>query len=429
MTRTRNPDSEKITSHGKYKILITGKFSLILSVFLAASAGAYAQSAANSDLLLRWMQERPRFFSGVLRGVDTNELQILYTQIDRDRQNRPSFRTFSFRVDAGKYFYPASFVKLPVAALTLEKIRRLSIPGLAQARMENQGQIDCKVERMNFRTRSAPSLQQYLKRMLLVSDNEAYNALYDFLGADFINDRLAELGYNGARIFQRAGECSPDQNLVTNPIAFYDERKRVILEQPMLHSRQNYMNPLGHIVRGRAHIENDVQIDGGQDFSYRNRLSLEDIHSILMSIIFPEATPGRRFNLPAEDFAYLRRLIGMSPRESPDPAYRLPDNFANFLLFSRQVRRIPPNIRSFNVVARAFGYIGDSAYIVDYNKKIEFFVSAVLYVNEDGVMGDDVYDYDRIGMPFLAELGRLVYEKESQRRRTVRPDLRNFVIR
>ena len=36
------------------------------------------------------------------------------------------------------------------------------------------------------------------------------------------------------------------------------------------------------------------------------------------------------------------------------------------------------------------------------------FVAAVIYTNNDGVLNDDRYEYDAIGRPFMAELGRLV---------------------
>jgi hypothetical protein len=36
------------------------------------------------------------------------------------------------------------------------------------------------------------------------------------------------------------------------------------------------------------------------------------------------------------------------------------------------------------------------------------FVSAVIYTNRDGVLNDDRYEYESVGRPFMAELGRLV---------------------
>jgi hypothetical protein len=40
---------------------------------------------------------------------------------------------------------------------------------------------------------------------------------------------------------------------------------------------------------------------------------------------------------------------------------------------------------------------------------IEFMLSAVIYVNPNGVLGDNIYDYMRTGMPFLKDLGWAVY--------------------
>jgi hypothetical protein len=47
-------------------------------------------------------------------------------------------------------------------------------------------------------------------------------------------------------------------------------------------------------------------------------------------------------------------------------------------------------------------------------------LSAVLYVNSDGVLNDDRYDYDTVGFPFLRDLGRRVYEAELRRKRRSR---------
>ena len=56
-----------------------------------------------------------------------HEVQILYTQIDHhdDASVAPVFRSFAFRAEPGRYFYPASTVKLPAAVLALEKLEVL----------------------------------------------------------------------------------------------------------------------------------------------------------------------------------------------------------------------------------------------------------------------------------------------------------------
>ncbi len=41
----------------------------------------------------------------------------------------------------------------------------------------------------------------------------------------------------------------------------------------------------------------------------------------------------------------------------------------------------------------AYGQMIDVAYIVDFKKKIEFFVSATIYCKANGILNDDKYEY------------------------------------
>ncbi|HKP31409.1 MAG TPA: hypothetical protein VJT83_01730, partial [Chitinophagaceae bacterium] len=74
----------------------------------------------------------------------------------------------------------------------------------------------------------------------------------------------------------------------------------------------------------------------------------------------------------------------------------------------------------------AYGFLIDVAYIVDFSKNIEFMLSAVIYCNSDGVMNDDQYDYEKVGFPFMKNLGRMIYSHELQRKKAVIPNLSEF---
>ena len=69
------------------------------------------------------------------------------------------------------------------------------------------------------------------------------------------------------------------------------------------------------------------------------------------------------------------------------------------------------------------GYLADVAYSADSLHNAEFMLSAVLYVNQDGIINDGAYEYDSIGQPFLAQLGRVIQQFEAQRPRRIRPNL------
>ncbi len=115
----------------------------------------------------------------------------------------------------------------------------------------------------------------------------------------------------------------------------------------------------------------------------------------------------------------------MLPGESGIQSYasngKYPDNHKKYFVFgdaygSRSALRSGP-VRIFNIVGKSDGYLSDCAYIVDFECGIEFFLSAVIYVNSDQVLKDGRYEYESVGMPFLAELGRTVYEYERARQR------------
>jgi hypothetical protein len=63
---------------------------------------------------------------------------------------------------------------------------------------------------------------------------------------------------------------------------------------------------------------------------------------------------------------------------------------------------------------------------MDAERGVEFLLSAVIYVNADGILNDDRYEYDAIGFPFMRDLGQAVYQYELNRNRRHRPRLSQF---
>jgi hypothetical protein len=115
------------------------------------------------------------------------------------------------------------------------------------------------------------------------------------------------------------------------------------------------------------------------------------------------------------------------PRETRYPNYRadtsLYDGYGKFLLAGDQKSPVSASIRIFNKIGEAYGYMIDNAYIVDFDKGIEFMLSAVISCNSDGIFNDGTYDYETIGFPFMGNLGRLIYDYEAGRKKTHKPDL------
>lgn len=395
---------------------------------------------ANSPLLSGLLQELPAQFSAVIGDPEKYRLQVIYTQIDRDSANKPIFRHHYFRV-SDQYTYPASTVKLPAAVLALEKLNKLGIDGLGlHTPMFTEGLRPG--EKPVFEDLSSksgkPSVGHYIKKILLVSDNDANNRLYEFLGQQPINERLHELGFGQAQMTHRLSIALNDQeNRTTNPVWFMGTRGETLYRQPFAVSDFKYANRNDQI--GKAYLKSggpgqpDVKVEEPLDFSLKNRWPVKYAHLLTQWIMFPESQPEeKRLLLSASDYGFLWKYMSMLPGESDFPKYPADKYWPSYVKFllagSEEGPWFNPNVRIFNKVGNAYGHLIDAAYIVDFEKKVEFMLSAVIYCNSDEVLNDDQYDYDTVGFPFLKALGQVIYQHELGRARQVVPDLSRFKL-
>lgn len=374
----------------------------------------------------------------LLTRIATNpkyEVQLIYTQINRDAQNRPTFIRHTYHLNAQQYFNPASLVKLPVAALALEKLNTINKAGVTRRTIMATGTAyRCQIPvRFAAPTDSGQvaTVGNYIKRMLLVSDNLAYNRLYEFLGQRPLNSRLAQLGYSTARITRRFAPCDTAANRYTNPISFHTPQGDTLYKEPAKVNPQPYTNPLGRILKGRAHQAGGQIIPEPYDFTTANYLSLTDITSLLQSVLFPESLPeSQRLHLTSNDYAFLRRYLHATPHESgfrPYAPLRYFDAYKKYLYYGRSPKaRHLSALRIYNVVGMSHGYLADVAYFADSLHRSEFMLSAILYVNQDAIINDGAYEYESIGLPFLAQLGQSIKQYEAQRPRHQEPSLTEF---
>ncbi|MCB9249851.1 MAG: serine hydrolase [Ignavibacteriales bacterium] len=376
------------------------------------------------NILEDLVKQNSEKLSPVIENLDKYEVQILYTQIDRDENGEIKFNTFSFNEKPKKYFYPASTVKLPAAVLALEKINEINVDGLNKF---THLSIDSVYEGhvsfgKNYKDECGyPNIANYIKQIFLVSDNESFNRLYDFLGQKEINERLKNRGFNNTKIIHRLEVArTADQNMQTNPIDFYDESGNIIYHQPERYDSIDFKLDLENTIRGKGFIQNDTLVKEPKDFSHNNYFGLRDQHNLLMRILFPEEfSKEEQFNLTLEDYKFLKKYMSMLPRESECPKYNSEeywDSYVKFLMFGDSKEPIPRNIKIYNKVGDAYGFLTDNAYIVDEENNVEFFLSATLFLNENQIFNDDKYEYEEIGFPFMAKLGKIIYEYEKSKK-------------
>jgi hypothetical protein len=361
------------------------------------------------------------------------EVQIIYTQIDRDANNQPAFRSFYFNGDSSRYFYPASTVKLPLALLALEKINELQTPGLTEHTAVFHDSVfrgQQSVTRDSTSATGLPSIDHYIKKIMVVSDNDASNRLYELVGQAEVNRSLNRRGYTARILHRLERPLSPAENRHTEAVRFVDAQGAVVYAQPMLVNPDS-IRPPARIEKGIGYLKNGVLVSRPFDFTYKNFFPLEAQQRLLRAIIFPDAVPPQqRFNLTHPQRQAVLRYLSQLPRETVHPPYRqdttLFDAYCKFLLFGAERAPIPPHIRIFNKVGDAYGYLIDNAYVVDFENRVEFFLSAVIYCNADSILNDGAYDYATVGFPFMRHLGQLVYDYELRRPRTHPPALDAF---
>ena len=394
-------------------------------LFLLISMSTFAQKPTN--ILEQLLLAHPEKFKKLTDYPEKYRLQILYTQIDRDANNKPSLTTYSYRADTNEYFYPASTVKLAASVLALEKLNTLKIKKETtfQTLKNRPSQLEIKTD--STAASGLPSIAHYIKKILLVSDNEAYNRLYEFLGQRPFNESMAKKGFHGVRLTHRLQTPLPRlENQYTNPIQLIDASGKLLYQQPEAFNDRPYAanNP---ILLGKGTM-NDAGVveDRPLDFSLKNSYPLQAQHLFLLRLMLPEAFPKKnQFNLSKEDYQFLYRYMSMYPTESKEPKYT--DEHASYCKFlyygSEKNAVLNPSIRIFNKVGDAYGFLLDNAYVVDFDKKVEFIVTAVLLCNEDEIFNDEKYDYDSIGFPFYKNLGEVIYEYELNRPKKHLPDL------
>jgi hypothetical protein len=405
-----------------------------LSITLSAAFGQSKKvSNMNMTFLEQLMQTKPEQFGEVLQHRKDWIVQIKYTQIDRDRKNQPKFTDYAFNLQQDEYFYPASTVKMPLAFLALEKLNELNIAGVdMHTTMITDSHDSSKyIGKPLDDSPDRPCIALFIRKIFLVSDNDAYNRLYEFLGQEYIQKKLTAKGYPDAVIRHWLSVSRTEQqNRTTHPVYFLNRDGKVVYEQPSLKSEVIF--PSFECKLGKGYMSGNTLIEEPFNFAEKNRIYLNDLHSMLQSVLFPESfSEESRFKLKKNDYDFLYAAMSCFPAESKYPLYpkdEVWDASVKFLLYGAAKGDRPKHIRIFNKIGGAYGFLTDIAYIVDLENKIEFMLSATVHCNSDGIFNDDRYDYDSIGYPFLQDLGQLIYDYEIKRKKKRVPNLDEFVL-
>ena len=407
---------------------------LYFVIFLFCMTSAFSQGKTDKTLEeILQTNNHPALWQ-VLQNPGKHRVQIIYTQINRNKANKPSFQNYYFHYDPKQYFNPASMVKMPLAFLALEKLNTLNKKGVQKHTTVLFDSSKPWQHPLHFDTTKAdrlPTVAHLIKRAFLISENDPYNRLYQFIGQGEANRNLHAKGYTDVRITRQFLGLTPEQNRHTNAVRFLDKEGKLLYHQPPAYNTDSF-DFSQTILLGKAHINREGKmVNEPFDFTPHNNLSLESMQQMLQSVLFPAAVSKKqRFGLTNDDYRFLYQYLSQYPSETPDPKYDAAtfyDSYVKFF-FRDSSRRMPSNVRVFNKVGWSYGFLTDVSYVVDFENKVEYMLAATLYVNEDEILNDGKYEYEAIGHPFLFQLGQTIYNYERSRKRAFKPDLSAFKI-
>ncbi len=381
--------------------MLMDKYFLALFSLLLLSC-----NSTNNPIELIIKKREPKLKS-IYKNKENHNLQILYTKVVRDSSGAPTFIEYDYKVDNNFYFYPASTMKLPIVVLTLQKINELRNEGL-NISVENKILLvneDQKIKETTFK--------DLIAKVFLVSDNSASNILINFLGYNYFNQEMRKKGLNTIVLNHK---FNPDP-YVKNDWTIYTLEGDLISKEEVQEVIEH--NSLDNLRQGKSQILNNEKIDNPFNFKTKNRASLRDLDGVMKRIIYPELFREKdRMNLRDQDYNFLRYWMSRFTFEDVGLEYQKDskyfDSYNKFFIYGDSTNTIDRKIRIYNKVGIAYGTLTDISYIKDYQKDIEFFLSATIYVNQNQIVNDNLYEYDDVGIPFLAELARQVYKLEEQ---------------
>jgi len=398
----------------KKKFVLAGMISILPLVM-----GCIPNFKKDQNVLIQLLNKsEDSLIQKIYANKAIHEIQILYTQIQRDREGNPIFKEFSFQENPKRYFYPASTVKLPIAILALEKVRILQSKGVGITPNSPFKILDENHNTVSVLDSTHPdgklTISHLIKKLFLVSDNQAYNYLFDFLGRDSINKSLAKKRIYDIQIFHKFS--SSTNNNKSPEFVFYSEESKEIYRQPSrAYKMESKKDDFFGVHKGKGFIEGGALVKAPMDFSKKNYASLNALNQILKRLIFPnQFTKQESFDLTSEDYEFIKYWMSRTPPEVDVPFYdkdHYYDSYCKFLMYGDLKGEMSNRIRIYNKVGLAYGTLTDVAYIKD-DQGVEFLLAATVFVNQNQIFNDGEYEYDDLGIPFLGALGRAVYEYE-----------------
>lgn len=290
-----------------------------------------------------------------------------------------------YRADE-EYFYPASAIKTVASLEALRLAEELGVGLDETLRFQDSEPAET-------------SLRKLVEDTQIISSNLAFNRLYEFAGPDRIHQYFWSQGFSSLRLLHRMfSKRTLDEERIVPAIEIC--RGEPCAFEPLLPRREGKALTVEKSVNtliGESYLDplsNELKVEP-MDFSVKNAFDLRDHQKLHRTLIFGEF-PG----LSLANRNFLLETMSRAPESSLTRFKPLTPGLSE------------ARLRYTNKAGRALGFHVENAALSDPRRPLGqcpvLFVSAAIYVNEDGRLNDDQYEYDTISFPFFEALGREV---------------------
>ncbi|CAM6091948.1 unnamed protein product [Calypogeia fissa] len=376
-------------------------------------------------LVERILAAHPNKFGPILQKSSQYRFQVLLSQVERHPSGQRRLVRHGYRVDA-EYFYPASAIKLAAVVAAVQKLEeRFGLPEYKGFHLATPlcfyPLLDDGEEERYDATNSNDhkiTLAHEIRKLFLVSDNEAFNRLYAVVGHRNLNEIMWNRGFKSVRLHHRlCVSLLPSVNRCCQPVEVNVNGSPYVLAPKKSEFQVPDNGSIPGVLLGKAYVtETGELIEKPMDCSLKNYISLLDLQNLLVQLVRPDVEalePAGTLGVKLGGDVRMMLLEAMSQylASSSNPHYDgtdYPDDYGKFFLPGVARVRSKGAIRIYNKIGRAYGFTVDNAYVLDIETGESFFLAAVLYTNKNEIVNDDMYEYEDVADKVMADLGEVI---------------------
>jgi hypothetical protein len=212
---------------------------------------------------------------------------------------------------------------------------------------------------------------------------------------------MHSLGYHNSWFLHKLDNQTPETSRQSNVITFFrTDVKSYYID--IIHLKRHATTIPFYSVYVKKGEYNPIDYYSNRE-NHRNKFTIEDMHSFLKSLVFPELHTNKP-ELSEDDYAFLYKQMA-------------DNNHLNYILHDKLSDSA---IKIFNNSGKDDGFMIDNAYVVDTRNGVDFFLSVVIKCNKTDMSEEE---YEQTGMSFIKNISRIVHEHAiNEKERTVNFD-------